>query len=93
MANYDDWKATEPDYMKDDTWDAQFDAWDRKDYNDDPMDAYEYPQDDPSNTPPWDSFEDVEYKERVVNDLLNAMDEFLVFSNVRELLKVIVGNL
>ena len=85
--NYDDWKSTEPDYMTDDAWDRQFDAWE------DPMTLdSEYPQDD------WfrhefDDFESLEWKERVVNDLQNTIDEFLKFSTARELIKLVAESL
>lgn len=94
MAGYDDWKSTEPDYLQDE-WDRQFDAWE------DPMnlepvdwdtsDADEFPQDRSAIDGP-DDFGALEFKEYVVNNLLNNIDEFLKFGTLRELMRLIINH-
>ena len=79
--NYDDWKAREPDNRWDDPRDARDQNEPRwEDELDWPQDAFHG-----SSIP-----SDIEYKERVIVNLLNEVHEYLQFGTFRELIKLIV---
>lgn len=83
---YDDWKTTEPDNR----YDQGLSLYDHDDAEAEfPQDEhYKYFAIDPNDDP-----RTVEYRERVISDLLEDVREFLRFSSVRQLLKLIVGEL
>ena len=100
--NYDDWKATEPTNRYepyDDAVEAVNDALFLQDepdtYDHDDAEA-EFPQDEHYKHFAIDLNDDprtIEYRERVVSDLLDDVREFLRFSSVKDLWKLIAEEL
>ena len=84
--NYDDWKSTEPDNR----YDQGLSLYDHDDVEAEfPQDEhYKYFAIDPNDDP-----RTIEYRERVISDLLDDVNEFLRFSSVKDLWKLIAEEL